>query len=182
MPKASIETSEKSKYRTNQLYLSWRKTEVSKLFFLLILLAVPSQINNSIMLLFEHASMMTLVALVILFFFTKLFFTGLLKRWNRIHVQSNWSAFSGMTFQSQHDVQSFNVTLHNRAVWIIPLRLSAGSSGALWVAQKFQHYIYFSLLSCCFCNVSKVSVLGTVTEEFAVSFTETAMLSKVKLK
>lgn len=90
--------------------------------------------------------------------------------------------FWGMTFPSQRDVQSFIVTLDNRAVWIIPSRLSAGSSGALWAAQKFQHCIYFSLLSCCFCNVSKVSVLSTVTEEFAVSFSETAMLSKVKLK
>lgn len=50
------------------------------------------------------------------------------------------------------------------------------------MAQKFQHSVYSSSLSCWFCNVSKVSVLGSVTGEFAVSFTDTAMLSKVKLK
>lgn len=120
MPKTFIETSENSKHRTHQLYLSWRKTEVSKLFFPPILVAVPSQVNNSITLLFETCKQDHFGGLVILFFFTKLFFTGLLRHWNRIHVQSNWSAFLGMTFQSQRDVQSFNVTSYNRAVWIIP--------------------------------------------------------------
>lgn len=120
MPKTFIETPENSKHRTHQLYLSWRKTEVSKLFFPPILVAVPSQVNNSITLLFETCKQDHFGGLVILFFFTKLFFTGLLRHWNRIHIQSNWSAFLGMTFQSQRDVQSFNVTSYNRAVWIIP--------------------------------------------------------------